>query len=91
MAEKEEDVDDTQTPGYVAPEKVALSALKDLDADDEALVRWKAKLLENAGAGTALKTWAHCAVLLLCAAVGASTLPRDGCARTVIRSAPHRC
>ena len=39
------------TPGYVAPAKVGLEEMKNKDADDEALNRWKAKLLEGASAG----------------------------------------
>ena len=33
------------TPGYKAPKKVDLQTLQDLDADDEALVKYKATLL----------------------------------------------
>ncbi len=35
------------TPGYKAPAKVDLETLKNLDADDESLKKWKAKLLEG--------------------------------------------
>eukprot|EP00048_Salpingoeca_helianthica_P014330 m.221156 g.221156 ORF g.221156 m.221156 type:complete len:190 (-) comp15731_c0_seq1:107-676(-) len=49
MAEEDDSVE--QTPGYVAPKKVALDTLKDLDKDDEALNRWKAQLLAGASAG----------------------------------------
>eukprot|EP00040_Diaphanoeca_grandis_P038304 m.256252 g.256252 ORF g.256252 m.256252 type:complete len:190 (+) comp34197_c0_seq1:106-675(+) len=36
-----------ETPGYKAPAKVGLEEMKNKDADDEALNRWKAKLLEG--------------------------------------------
>eukprot|EP00127_Corallochytrium_limacisporum_P006346 Clim_evm57s225 gene=Clim_evmTU57s225 len=36
-----------ETPGYVAPKKVDLDTLKNLDADDEALNKWKASLLSE--------------------------------------------
>lgn len=47
MADKG-DLDVDETPGYKAPAKVDLDTLKNLDADDDALNRWKAKLLEGA-------------------------------------------
>jgi Rho GDP-dissociation inhibitor len=56
MAEADDAVE--QTPGYVAPKKVALDTLKDLDKDDEALNRWKAQLLAGVSKGA-------CAGLLL--------------------------
>ena len=39
--------DDTEevTPGYVAPKQVDLKTLQELDADDEALVKYKQTLL----------------------------------------------
>lgn len=40
-----DDNDDEVTPGYKAPKKVDLKTLTDLDADDEALVKYKATLL----------------------------------------------
>ena len=47
-----DEIDVEETPGYVAPKKVDLETLKNLDQDDEALQRWKAALLEGAdGAG----------------------------------------
>lgn len=33
------------TPGYKAPKKVDLKTIQDLDADDEALVKYKQTLL----------------------------------------------
>lgn len=36
------------TPGYKAPAKVDIDTLKNLDAEDEALNRWKAQLLAPA-------------------------------------------
>jgi hypothetical protein len=50
MAEAEDDIVEN-TPGYVAPKKVGLDALKNLDKDDEALNRWKAALLAGASSG----------------------------------------
>lgn len=46
-----DDDHDENTPGYVAPAKATLDELKNKDADDEALNRWKAKLLEGTTAG----------------------------------------
>ena len=37
--------DEEVTPGYQAPKKVDLQTIQDLDADDEALVKYKAALL----------------------------------------------
>lgn len=51
MAEAQEDDLVENTPGYVAPKKVALDDLKNLDKDDEALNRWKAALLAGAAPG----------------------------------------
>jgi hypothetical protein len=42
------DDDFETTPGYKAPAQVDLETLQNLDKDDEALNRWKAKLLEGA-------------------------------------------
>ena len=50
MADHDEDAIEG-TPGYVPPAKVGLEEMKSKDADDEALNRWKAKLLEGASAG----------------------------------------
>lgn len=50
MADQDDDAVEG-TPGYVAPAKVGLEEMKSKDADDEALNRWKAKLLEGASAG----------------------------------------
>eukprot|EP00056_Hartaetosiga_gracilis_P021611 m.25121 g.25121 ORF g.25121 m.25121 type:complete len:188 (+) comp9175_c0_seq1:225-788(+) len=49
MSEKE-DIEVEETPGYQAPKKVDLETLKNLDADDEALQRWKAALLQGSEA-----------------------------------------
>lgn len=46
----DEDLQNEQTPGYVPPKKVSLDTMKNLDADDEALNRWKAQLLAGADA-----------------------------------------
>ncbi len=40
------------TPGYKAPAKVDLNTLKNLDADDESLKKWKEKLLAGAPAAS---------------------------------------
>ena len=37
--------DDEETPGYKAPAKVDLATIQQLDADDEALVKYKQALL----------------------------------------------
>lgn len=64
MAEADEDPIEN-TPGYVAPKKVALDDLKNLDKDDEALNRWKAALLAG-GSG-----WiSPCMFLTLLASAG---------------------
>eukprot|EP00045_Choanoeca_perplexa_P021943 m.7888 g.7888 ORF g.7888 m.7888 type:complete len:190 (+) comp8967_c0_seq1:36-605(+) len=47
----EGDDDFETTPGYKAPAQVDLETLQNLDKDDEALNRWKAKLLEGAASG----------------------------------------
>lgn len=51
-----DDFDVETTPGYKAPAKVDLETLQNLDADDEALNRWKAKLLEGASAGKPIQS-----------------------------------
>ncbi|EDQ89703.1 uncharacterized protein MONBRDRAFT_32357 [Monosiga brevicollis MX1] len=55
MAAAQGDEDFETTPGYKAPAQVDLNTLQNLDKDDEALNRWKAKLLEgvdqSAGSG----------------------------------------
>lgn len=63
MAEADEDAIEN-TPGYVAPKKVALDDLKNLDKDDEALNRWKAALLAGTG-GMNFKMCAHSQPLLV--------------------------
>lgn len=40
-----EDIEPEETPGYKAPAKKSLDELKDLDADDESLVKYKQTLL----------------------------------------------
>ena len=39
--------DDEDTPGYKAPAKVDLETLKNMDADDESLVKYKQDLLKG--------------------------------------------
>jgi Rho GDP-dissociation inhibitor len=51
MASAADDIEVEETPGYKAPAKVDLQTMQNLDADDEALNRWKAKLLEGASSG----------------------------------------
>lgn len=46
-----DDIEVEETPGYKAPAKVDLATMQNLDADDDALNRWKAKLLEGASTG----------------------------------------
>ena len=41
--------DDEETPGYKAPAKVDLETIKQMDADDESLVKYKQALLGNTG------------------------------------------
>ena len=41
----QDDDDDELTPGYTAPKQVDLKTLQELDADDEALVKYKQTLL----------------------------------------------
>jgi Rho GDP-dissociation inhibitor len=43
--------DDFTTPGYKPPAQVDLATLQNMDQDDEALNRWKAKLLEGVSTG----------------------------------------
>eukprot|EP01136_Pigoraptor_vietnamica_P016994 Opistho-1_new@61557 len=40
-----------ETPGYKAPKQVDLDTLKNLDANDESLNKWKAQLLKGAEGG----------------------------------------
>jgi len=47
----DEEVDEVVDTGYKAPEKKSVDEMKNLDADDEALNRWKAQLLAGAEAG----------------------------------------
>ena len=80
MAEGGDDVEVEQTPGYKAPKKVDLETLQNLDKDDEALNRWKAKLLEGVAKGRLLVgvqgrvqrriPAAPCVVLLCCVCFG---------------------
>merc|ERR1712087_992814 len=51
MAGEQDDFEDDQPTNYKAPEKVATEELLNKDADDEALMKWKKKLLEGAPAG----------------------------------------
>ena len=48
----DEDFTVEETPGYKAPAKAGLEEMQNKDADDEALNRWKAKLLEGQAAKT---------------------------------------
>lgn len=41
MSDPSDDIEDETTPGYKAPEKVDMETMKNKDADDEALNRWK--------------------------------------------------
>jgi Rho GDP-dissociation inhibitor len=52
MASQAEDDLVETTPGYKAPNKVDLETLKKLDADDESLAKWKAKLLAGSAPST---------------------------------------
>ena len=45
ISRTQDDNDDEVTPGYVAPKQVDLRTIQELDADDEALVKYKATLL----------------------------------------------
>ena len=51
------DDDFETTPGYKAPAQVDLETLQNLDKDDEALNRWKAKLLEGAACRRTMFWW----------------------------------
>merc|ERR1712087_41279 len=51
MAGEQDDFEDDQPTNYKAPEKVATEELLNKDADDEALMKWKKKLLEGAPSG----------------------------------------
>ena len=45
QAHMADDLVPTETSGYKAPEKVSLEKLKELDAQDESLAKWKENLL----------------------------------------------
>jgi len=46
-----EDEEPEETPGYKAPAQKSLDEIKNLDADDESLVKYKQTLLGGAAAG----------------------------------------
>ena len=51
-----DDLVPTETTGYKAPEKVSVEKLKELDANDESLKKWKENLLQSASVGNTLST-----------------------------------
>ncbi|KJE97988.1 rho GDP dissociation inhibitor [Capsaspora owczarzaki ATCC 30864] len=49
----DEDIEVEETPGYKAPKAVDLDTLKNLDANDESLKKWKESLLKGSGGASA--------------------------------------
>mmetsp|Transcript_31037 Transcript_31037/g.43434 ORF Transcript_31037/g.43434 Transcript_31037/m.43434 type:complete len:203 (-) Transcript_31037:86-694(-) len=50
MSAAADEVDEVEDTGYKGPAKKSVDEMKNLDADDEALNRWKAQLLQGADA-----------------------------------------
>ena len=47
----DEDLVPTETSGYKAPQKVSLEKLKELDANDASLAKWKENLIKSSKIG----------------------------------------
>ena len=70
LTHAQDEEDDEVTPGYKAPKQVDLKTLKELDADDESLVKYKEQLLGKQeavlGMATCSRSYFHDSFVFFC-------------------------